>query len=151
MAGLQNYPWCRKSNGVLHQCMRPMYRSRDAIYAKTDAETILMVPTEEGAGGKAGIFKIIVGVVLLIAAVAVFFSTLSLATPISIGLAFAGASMILGGIMEMLMPVPKATSALAEEKSKYLPASRNTVKVGTPIPLLFGRGRLYGHFLSFDI
>ena len=59
--------------------------------------------------------------------------------------------MILGGIMEMLMPVPKATSALSEDKSKYLPANKNTVKVGTPIPLLFGRGRMYGHFLSFDI
>lgn len=59
--------------------------------------------------------------------------------------------MILGGVLALLMSAPKATSVVAEEKSKYIPANKNTVKTGTPIPILYGRRKVYGHFLSFDV
>ena len=150
--GLQNYPGFRKSDGVLHQVELPLFRSKDAILAPTEVEEILVVPVMEGAGGKkGGFFQIILGVVLIIAAATIFILSGGVAGPWSIGLALAGASMLLGGVMALLMPVPKAPSIVGEEKSKYIPANKNTVKVGTPIPILFGRRKVYGHFLSFDI
>lgn len=152
ITGLQNFPGFRKSDGVLHQVTLPMFQSRDAIFSPTGMKEILLVPVEEGAGGKkGGIFQIIIGVVLVIAAAAVLIASGgSLAGP-AMGMWLAGVSMILGGIMALLMPVPKAPSVASEEKSNYIPANKNTVKVGTPIPLLFGRRKVYGHFLSFDI
>lgn len=147
--GLQNYPGFRKSDEVLHTVKLPDFGSRDALYAPTLREEILVVPVIEGAGGgNGGILKIILGVVLIIAAaVALFFGQPQLA----IGLLLAGISSIAGGIMEMMMKTPKAASIAADEKSKYIPANKNTVKIGTPIPLLYGRRKVWGHFLSFDV
>lgn len=152
IAGLGNFPGFRRSDEVLHQVELPMFQSRDAIYARTELEEILVVPVEQGAGGKkGGILQVIIGVVLIIAAVVVTVISGGALTPLGVGLFLAGASMLLGGIMAMLMPTPKAASIGSEEKSKYIPANKNTVKVGTPIPILFGRRKIWGQFLSFDV
>lgn len=150
--GLQNFPGFRKEDEVLHQVELPDFPSRDSIFAPTDKEEIRVVPAIAGAGGKKGGFmQIILGVVLIIAAAVILVLSGGTLGPWSIGLALAGASMLLGGIMALMMPAPKAASVVGEEKSKYIPANKNTVKVGTPIPILYGRRKVFGHFLSFDI
>lgn len=59
-----------------------------------------------------------------------------------------GASMILGGIAAMLAPQPD----IAEDvRSNVFSGARNTVKIGTPIPILYGEFRCGGHYLSFDV
>ena len=37
------------------------------------------------------------------------------------------------------------------EASKYLGADQNTVKIGTRIPLLYGKHQAFGHYLSFNV
>ena len=56
--------------------------------------------------------------------------------------------MVAGGLIQMLTPQPKDD---AESRTKYLGAPKNTVAIGTYIPILFGKHRAYGQFLSFEL
>lgn len=111
------------------------------------------------AGGKGGFGQIILGIVIigtafmtggasLVAGNLVFSSTLA-------GMFFnLGVSLVLGGLLGMLSPSPKLTqsdSTRDPAASQYLGATQNTVKIGTRIPLLWGKFRCYGHYLSFDV
>ena len=60
-----------------------------------------------------------------------------------------GALALLGGLSQLLAPTPEAEEE--QNRSAYLGAPGNTVKIGTRIPILYGRHKVYGHFLSFDI
>lgn len=60
-----------------------------------------------------------------------------------------GASMVIGGLMALFVPVPKQT-AQDEEKSKYLGAPPNTVGTNVRIPLGYGMDLHQGHFISSD-
>ncbi len=108
-----------------------------------------------GAGGRNGLFQIILGVVL-IAVVAI--ATGGFATPIALSLGgfgsqvlMAGAMMILGGLIAFFSPQPKMDTADDSEASKYLPPSGNTVRIGTRIPILFGTNKWAGHILSLNV
>lgn len=59
-----------------------------------------------------------------------------------------GVALVAGGLIQMLTPQPKDT---AEQRSKYLGSPKNTVAIGTYIPILYGKHRAYGHFLSFEV
>jgi hypothetical protein len=58
--------------------------------------------------------------------------------------------MILGGILQMLAPTPKSNTG-SSDQSLYVPSNQNTVKIGTRIPLIYGRVRHFGHYLSFNV
>lgn len=115
--------------------------------------------TPSMTGGKSGgFFRIVIGVVLIAAAVITGGTSLVAltATGTVAGTLFSlGVSLVLGGLLEMLSPTPKADSfgngAADPEASKYLAASGNTVKIGTRIPLLYGEFKAFGHYLSFDV
>lgn len=117
-----------------------------------------------GGGGQGGLFKLIIGVIMVAVVVFAVIATggtaLLMAGPGAWGLTWfgsalltTGAGLILGGIMEMMMPQPKLDMSAANdiESSKYLGATQNTVKIGTPIPLLMGRHKFYGHIISFNV
>lgn len=136
----------------------------DQLYDTSGVITeIHVTPALYGGGRGGGFFRIILGVALI---------GLAIAFPAGIGAAgsmffmssssmfWMGASMILGGLLSFFSPSPEADrggfsiSTSREqnpEASKYLGAPRNTVKLGTRIPILYGRFRVYGHYLSFDI
>lgn len=110
------------------------------------------------AGGKGGFFGVVLGGVLIAAsfwnpviAVGALWSggaTLS-AIMFNIGL-----SLALGGLLQMLSPAPKLSNgdnAQDPAASQYLGASQNTTKIGTRIPLLYGKFKCYGHYLSFNV
>lgn len=62
----------------------------------------------------------------------------------------AGTLQVLGGIASMLAPSPENDQE-NQDSSRYLGAPRNTTKIGTRIPILYGTFRHGGHYLSFDI
>lgn len=111
---------------------------------RTDMEEIHILPPVTG-GKKNGLTQIIIGAVLITAAI------FTGGTTIPAMLALQGASFILGGLIQMLAPTPKADNEDPKEQSQYLGATGNTTKIGTRIPLLFGRDMVFGHYLSFDV
>ena len=134
----------------------------DSLYVPlTDNKVINILPSFEGSGGGGGgsFIKIAIGAVLVAtggwigttawAAAGGFGASLSTAL-IGTGIAFA-----LGGVIEMLSPTPKLNMntdfTSDQDRSKYLGAPKNTTKIGTPIPVGYGRFKIGGQILSYNI
>ena len=112
-----------------------------------------VVPDFSGGGG---VFRIVVGVVLIaVAAVASYFLPAvgyPLLTAAVNGTFGIGLSLVLGGISELLTPTPKTANPNAsQDAARYLGAPQNTTAIGTRIPLGYGRFQVYGQYLSFGI
>jgi len=121
---------------------------------RDDESEIHIMPALGGAGGGGGFFQIIMGVVLVAAAVALGPIGMGAGSLIggttALALGAMGAMMVLGGIMSMMSPAPP--SGINDPNgSLYLGAPQNTTKAGTPIPIGYGKFRTYGQILSADI
>lgn len=63
-----------------------------------------------------------------------------------------GTSMIIAGGIAMLFPQPETSSSVSEgTNSKYYAANQNTTAVGTRIPFGYGRFKICGQYISFNI
>ena len=98
----------------------------------------------------------VVGAVLIVVGVVVgvLLSWTGVGGAVGVGLISAGIGLMAGGLMQMLFPAPviKNTASQGDpEASKYLGAPKNTVAIGTRIPIGYGKFKVYGHFISFDI
>lgn len=102
-------------------------------------------------GGKSvlgSIVRIVVGAVLIVAAVVIAGMTFGLATPLSSFLFSVGASLVLGGLINLLFPQKPADTSF----SHYLGGGGNTTKIGTRIGLPFGKQvRIFGQILSYNL
>ena len=134
------------------------FETAESLITPTDKTEIHLVPDFSG-GKDVGFVQIVIGAVLIAAA---FWNPYSLLSSVQLfetvtlqSLVFGiGASMTLGGLISLLSPAPlrDMTAGPADpEASKYLGAPRNTVAIGTRIPIGVGEHILYGHYLSFDI
>ena len=114
----------------------------------TDADIYIMPALTFGKEG--GIIQTIIGVTLIV--VAFFVGGPELAG-ITAKILFSAGMMLAGaGIMQMITPQPQLSVGNEEQiRSKYLPSTQNTVKIGTPIPILYGRYRCGGHIMSLNI
>lgn len=102
-------------------------------------KTITITPVVTGAGGR-GVGQTILGAVLIAAAVIgqVYFP----GNPISPYLAKVGFVMMIGGVVQMLSPLPKAgdPSERPENQPSYAFSSAvNTTAQGQPVPVGYGR------------
>lgn len=61
-----------------------------------------------------------------------------------------GLSIALNGLMVLLTPTPKDEEQ-KELKSRYFSGDKMTTQMGTPVPIVLGTHRIYGHLLSFNI
>jgi len=101
-----------------------------------ETEVISITPVIAGAGA---IGRIIVGVLLIavsffIPGVALFGVALA---PILLGI---GASLVLGGIAELLSPVPSTQLGEKDPKESYsFSGIQNTSRSGLPIPIIYGQ------------
>lgn len=133
-------PWPVTIQGVTNEI---------ALYAETDQEEIHIYPRVGGAGGRGGLLQILLGITLIALAFVLPGTAIGMALGLTKGtLLLGGAMMVLGGVMQMLMPVPETDSS---EASLYLGAGVNTVKIGTRIPVVYGTRKIGGHYLSFDV
>jgi predicted phage tail protein len=113
-----------------------------------------LVPAVFG-GKRGGLFQIIIGAVLIAAAVATGNPWLA-EGGLKAGLTFwgtvgvMGIALVLGGLLQLLSASPKADDK-SDPLTRYLGAPGNTVKIGTRIPIIYGRHKVFGHYISFDI
>jgi len=115
-------------------------KSVDELHNPSGKDSIKFVPILQGAGG--GLTNIIVGSVLLIAAAA-----LNIAlpfNPVSPYLISAGVAMIIGGVVQMLTPMPNMNADTSNNQPDNKPSyafngAVNTTAQGYPVPVGYGR------------
>jgi predicted phage tail protein len=123
--------------------------SAESLHAPATVTELHLVPAFTGGKSGNAFLQIVLGTVLVVAS---FYLPASMPYLANAMFSF-GASLVLGGVLNMISPAPKldVSSASDPDASKYLGAPGNTVKIGTRIPLLFGRHKAYGHILSVDV
>ena len=112
-------------------------------------DVIRIVPVIIGSK-KAGLIQTILGAVLVIASI--WMPGLSIAA--SNMMFAAGASITLGGVVQMLSPQPTglASKQSADNRASYaFGGVTNTAAQGYPVPLLYGRRRIGGAIISAGI
>lgn len=113
-------------------------------------EVLTIQPLYQGSGGsnkKAGGIQIALGILLV-----AFSGGIAAGLGLTKGaVILTGAQLILGGALQLLQKSPKADPIQGDKKSRFINGEKNTVKEGTPIPLIYGRQKVYPHVLSFNI
>ncbi|EEP9439260.1 tail assembly protein [Salmonella enterica subsp. enterica serovar Reading] len=101
---------------------------------------IHIVPRMEGAKS-GGVFQVVLGAVAIVAAFWTGGASMAAWGALSTGLFTAGASMMLGGVAQMLTPQPKAPSMHSADNGKqntYFSSLENMVAQGNPVPVPYG-------------
>ncbi|MDM7117225.1 tail assembly protein [Klebsiella pneumoniae] len=124
--------------------------SEDDLGFPVSGEVIRIVPVVIGSK-KAGILQTILGAVLVVAG---FISTFTPAAAAAPYLYSMGASMMLGGVIQMLSPQPGglARKESSDNKASYaFGGVTNTASQGYPVGLLYGKRRIGGAIISAGI
>lgn len=119
------------------------YETEKDIYDPLKGDQIHLIP-QFGGGKRGGFVQLLLGVALVGVGLLV-----GAGTALGGILLKVGALMFLGGLAQLLSPQPEDNDD--EKKNRYLGAPKNTVRLGTRIPILYGRHQVYGHYLSFNI
>ncbi|MBK4977827.1 tail assembly protein [Klebsiella pneumoniae] len=120
--------------------------SEDDLGFPVSGEVIRIVPVVIGSK-KAGILQTILGAVLVVAG----FTLAAAAAPYLYSM---GASMMLGGVIQMLSPQPGglARKESSDNKASYaFGGVTNTASQGYPVGLLYGKRRIGGAIISAGI
>ncbi|BEN27593.1 tail assembly protein [Serratia marcescens] len=110
-------------------------------------EEIRIVPVIIGSK-KAGLFQTILGAVLVVV------GAITWATPFGAPLVMTGASMMLGGVIQMLSPMQGGLASRQDPDNKPSYAFGgpvNTIAQGNPVPILYGKRRIGGAIISAGI
>lgn len=150
IALLQNYPGFEPGQELIRVRL-PGFLSRDAIYQPTDKEVIELEQIDAPEDQFSGSGQKVLGVIQVVIGIIVIYASWGTASAQGFAMMAAGFGMVLGGIMSLMMKAPEKPKNETENKSNYLAANRNTVKIGTTIPYLFGRRKVWGHILSFNV
>lgn len=124
----------------------------DLGFPVTD-DVIRIVPVVVGSKS-GGLLQVIFGAVLVAAAFWTGGASMAAWGALQTGMAMTGASMILGGIIQMLSPQPGglAMKDQGENKPSYaFGAPTNTVSQGYPVPIGYGKRRIGGAVISAGI
>ncbi|MCP9269861.1 tail assembly protein [Xenorhabdus sp. XENO-1] len=120
--------------------------NRDELELSGEGD-IRIVPVIIGSK-KAGFFQTILGAVLVVAGVFLW------ATPYGVPLVMSGASMMLGGVVQMLSPMPGGLARREDPDNKPSYAFGgpvNSIAQGNPVPIGYGRRRIGGAIISAGI
>ncbi|MHA7847107.1 tail assembly protein [Serratia sp. D1N4] len=103
-----------------------------------------------------GVFQTILGAVLVAVGVVVGVMTAwtGIGGTIGLGMAMSGASMMLGGVIQMLSPTQGglAMRESPDNKPSYaFGGPVNTIAQGNPVPILYGKRRIGGAIISAGI
>lgn len=136
-----------------HQIETPNHTA-ESLFQETDQEALHIYPFFGGAGD-GGFLQVAIGVAIVAAAVAIPGGEIAIAgATLSAGtIGLVGASIAIGGLLQMMSPAPGIGTGPGggREDSFIIDSKKNTVELGTRIPIIYGRHRFGGHFLSFDV
>lgn len=115
------------------------------LIAVGGAQDLHLFPQLNG-GKNGGFFQVIIGAVLIAASFIPGVGQVLAPILLKVGI-----MMVLGGILQMFNTPKRDNKDKEEKKSHYLGAPKNTVEIGTRIPILCGEDLVGGHYLSFNI
>lgn len=154
--GLEDYLMNAKKNGMTFAVFRGKRNIgvQDFQGLAGDSD-IRIAPVMEGAK-KAGMFQTILGAVMVVAGVIVGVATgwTGVGLTFGAGLILSGASMMAGGLYQMLSPQPKGLQGRDDPDNKPSYAfggSVNTLAMGNPVSLLYGEREIGGAIISAGV
>ena len=111
----------------------------DELHHPSGQQEIRLIPVVAGAGA---VGKIIAGVALVALAIVNPFGAAAIAGVALSTIAFGvGASLVLGGVAQLLSPVPKVSATETDprrQQSFNFSGIQNTSAEGTPVPIVYG-------------
>lgn len=112
----------------------------DDLHNPSGKDVIKFVPVLQGAGGN-GVTSFIIGAVLVVASFVAPFVGAGAASPYLLN---AGIAMMIGGVVQMLTPIPSTNTSDDNNKPDNKPSytfngSVNTSAQGYPVPVGYGR------------
>ncbi|VVQ29752.1 hypothetical protein PS943_01481 [Pseudomonas fluorescens] len=126
-----------------------IFRNRENVgeteFTLSGTSEIRIVPVIAGSKS-GGIFQTVLGVVLIAASVIMTAISGGTASPFAAGMMQVGIAMVIGGVIQMLTPVPSSKSgsqqeqASTENKPSYLfNGAFNSTQQGLPVPVIYGQ------------
>lgn len=129
-----------------HGLRYAIFRNRENVgeseFTLSGTTEIRIVPVIAGSKN-GGIFQAVVGAVLIVAGLFITGGTFGAGAPFGSAMIMMGVSMVAGGVIQMLTPVPKAASqqeqATTENKPSYFfNGAFNSTQQGLPMPVIYG-------------
>lgn len=154
--GLETYLMNAQKNGMTFAVFRGKRNVGVEDFKELAGDSdIRIAPVMEGAK-KAGMFQTILGAVMVVAGVIIGVTTnwTGVGLTFGAGLIMSGASMMAGGIYQMLSPQPKGLQGRDDPDNKPSYAfggSVNTLAMGNPVALLYGEREIGGAIISAGI
>lgn len=124
-----------------------IFRNRENVgegeFTLSGTTEIRIVPVISGSKN-GGLFQVVLGAVMIVAGFIVAGGSLGTAAPVGTAMVMMGVSMVLGGVVQMLTPVPKAPGqqeqGVTENKPSYLfNGAFNSTQQGLPVPVVYGK------------
>ena len=117
-----------------------------------------VVPLFLGGGGEGGTQQLLLGAALIGIGFMMPGSTVVLGMSIKAMVMKMGVSMVISGVMGMIMKTPKpsvtggqTTDSEARIENKIFQGLQNTTQSNIPVPIIYGRTRVGGQFVSGEI
>jgi predicted phage tail protein len=111
----------------------------EELHHPAGAAPISFVPVVAGAGA---VGRILIGVALIAASIFIPGSTAIFATTfgkISLSVGLFGASLVLGGVAQLLTPTPKISNDEGDPRKSFsFSGIQNTNRAGVPVPVVYG-------------
>ncbi|MBC3337513.1 tail assembly protein [Pseudomonas salomonii] len=151
--GLERFISNAKSRGIVFAVFRGKKNISEKELGYQGQGDIIIAPVIVGSK-RGGVLQTIVGVVLLAVGAVLTYASGGTATPFTSGMMMMGASLALGGVIQMLSPQAGGlkTSAAPENVPGYaFGSAKNTTASGNPVPLCCGNRRWGGAIISAAI
>ena len=120
------------------------YIGDEGVHSEVNS-TLHLTPVVKGAGKNGGLLQVVVGIVMIVAAV--FYPPLA---PYAAAMISAGTGLILGGVAQLLTKMPKAEGFKDSDdlKSSSFSNLANMTAQGAPVPLIYGKMMVGSKVLS---
>ena len=152
--GLQKFILESKERGLTYAIFEGRRNlSKDDLPLAANGNDIRIAPVIIGSK-KAGIFQTILGAVLVVVGAVMTYMSGGVASPLAAGMMMSGASMMLGGVIQMLSPMQGGLASRQDPDNKPSYAFGgpvNTIAQGNPVPILYGKRRIGGAIISAGI
>lgn len=150
LPGFEAFIRAAEAKGLRYAIFRNRRNVGEEEFELSGTQEIRIVPVIAGSKS-GGIFQTVLGAVLI--AVGTFAPGVA-GTPWGAALQSAGASMVLGGVVQMLSPQAKGLSSSEDPDNKPSYAFGgpvNTIAQGNPVGVLYGKRRIGGAIISAGI